>query len=117
MGRWIRSHLRGGEGAAEAQPAPRGCRYCAGTHIGEHADLRCSPRSSPVVKIDDDTWVINASMLMLTVASSLRPRSSDGAHQRGVWGKCYELTLRKTSRRRAWCWSPPWVVLLSALKY
>ena len=76
-----------------------------------------SPYAAAFVKIDDDTWVINASMLMLTVASSLRPRSSDGAHQRGVWGKCYELTLRKTSRRRAWCWSPPWVVLLSALKY
>ena len=35
-----------------------------------------SPYAAAFVKIDDDTWVVNASMLMLTVASSLRPRSS-----------------------------------------
>ena len=34
-----------------------------------------SPYAAAFVKIDDDTWVVNSSMLMLTVASSLRPKS------------------------------------------
>ena len=61
--------------------------------------LERAPSATGYVKLDTDTWVINLPLLLRAVEGALRPKSTDGEHRRGVWGKCKpELTLKPTSR-------------------
>ena len=61
--------------------------------------LERAPGATGYVKLDTDTWVINLPLLLRAVEGALRPKSTDGEHRRGVWGKCTaELTLKPSSR-------------------
>ena len=71
---------------------------CAAAQIAPTARER-APGATGYVKLDTDTWVINLPLLLRAVEGALHPKSTDGEHRRGVWGKCTaELTLKPSSR-------------------